>query len=239
MLVLRHAVAGSALATPVADALPVIVGAWTLWTLLRSMRLYRLGRSERLLPHLARVGVATLVAAGAASFARWPLPAEQVDTGAVLEWSAICGAGLVVLHATWWGLVARWRSQGWLTPNLVVVGATAHAEDLIATAIERRDVNVIGVFDDRRERSPLALLGVPVLGDTDAMLRHRVMPYVDLTVVTIDPGGDCTRPRDHGAAVGAAQPSHVAVRRRRAIAARRPSTNSPSAARAARTRDRP
>jgi exopolysaccharide biosynthesis polyprenyl glycosylphosphotransferase len=69
----------------------------------------------------------------------------------------------------------------------VVVGATAHAEDLITAAIERRDVNIIGIFDDRRERSPLALLGVPVLGDTDAMLRHRVMPYVDLVVVTIDP----------------------------------------------------
>jgi Undecaprenyl-phosphate glucose phosphotransferase len=94
---------------------------------------------------------------------------------------------LVVLHTLWWALVTRWRSQGWLTPNLVVVGATAHAEDLIELALARRDVNIIGIFDDRRERSPLAVSGVPVLGDTEAMLHHRVMPYVDLVVVTIDP----------------------------------------------------
>ena len=47
-------------------------------------------------------------------------------------------------------------------------------------------MNILGVFDDRAERSPLAMLGVPVLGTTDSMLRHRIMPYVDLIVVTID-----------------------------------------------------
>jgi exopolysaccharide biosynthesis polyprenyl glycosylphosphotransferase len=83
--------------------------------------------------------------------------------------------------------VARWRRAGLLTPNLVVVGATNHAEDLIATALQRRDMAILGVFDDRAERSPLAMLGVPVLGTTRAMLRHRVMPYVDLVVVAIDP----------------------------------------------------
>ena len=46
---------------------------------------------------------------------------------------------------------------------------------------------ILGVFDDRAERSPLAMLGVPVLGTTQAMLRNRVMPYVDLVVVAIDP----------------------------------------------------
>lgn len=187
VLFLRSAVNGSVLAVSIGDALPVAIGGWTLWRLLRSMGLYRLGRSEGYLSHLTRIGAATVVAGAVAAVAHWMLPAEQVGLTTLLQWFAICGSGTMALHTVWFGMVARWRRHGWLTPNLVVVGATAHAEDLIAAAIQRRDVNILGIFDDRRERSPLALLGVPVLGDTEAMLRHRVMPYVDLVVVTIDP----------------------------------------------------
>jgi exopolysaccharide biosynthesis polyprenyl glycosylphosphotransferase len=83
-------------------------------------------------------------------------------------------------------IVARWRSLGFLTPNVVIVGATSRAEELITTALDRRDINVLGLFDDRAERAPSAVLGVPVLGTTGSMHGHRVMPYVDLVVVTID-----------------------------------------------------
>ena len=182
-----RAIDGSAFAAPLADALPVITGAWTTWRALRAVGSYRLGRSERFVSHVVRVALATGLGAAVAVVARWLLPAGGTTVGDTLEWAAFCGAGLLVLHSAWWGLVARWRAQGWLTPNLVVVGATAHAEELIEAAMERRDVNVIGIFDDRCERSPLALSGVPVLGDTEAMLNHRLVPYVDLVVVTIDP----------------------------------------------------
>jgi polysaccharide biosynthesis protein PslA len=184
---LVRSIDGAVFSAPVADALPVITGAWVTWRSLRAFGLYRLGRSERFVSHVARVALATGLGVAAAMIARWLLPAGDTTTDDMLQWAALCGASLLVLHSTWWGLVARWRAQGWLTPNLVVVGATAHAEDLITAAIERRDVNIIGIFDDRRERSPLALSGVPVLGDTEAMLNHRLMPYVDLVVVTIDP----------------------------------------------------
>jgi Undecaprenyl-phosphate glucose phosphotransferase len=187
VLFLARAVDGSVFTAPVADALPAIAGAWTTWRLLRAFGLYHLGRSERYVSHLVRVALATSLGAAFAVVARWALPNGRTTLGDTLEWAVLCGAALLVLHSTWWGLVARWRAQGWLTPNLVVVGATAHAEDLIDAAIERRDVNIIGIFDDRNERSPLALSGVPVLGDTEAMLHHRLMPYVDLVVVTIDP----------------------------------------------------
>jgi Undecaprenyl-phosphate glucose phosphotransferase len=178
---------GPLLATPIADAIPVLLGGWLSWRLLRSVGLYRLGRSDHLFAHLLRVAAVVASAAAVALVATWSLPTELLTVGLLGEWVAATAGGLVALHALWWGLVARWRRQGWLTPNLVVVGATSDAEELIATALEHRDVNILGVFDDRRERSPLAVLGVPVLGDTDAMLRHRVMPYVDLVVVTIDP----------------------------------------------------
>jgi Undecaprenyl-phosphate glucose phosphotransferase len=170
-----------------ADLLPVVASAWTAWWLLRSTGLYRLGRCERYVSHLVRVAVVTTLAGSVGVALHMVLPTDQLALRDLVVAAAVGGAGLAALHTVWFGLVARWRRQGWLTPNLVVVGATAHAEDLIEAAIERRDVNILGIFDDRRERSPLAVLGVPVLGDTDAMLRHRIMPYVDLVVVTIDP----------------------------------------------------
>jgi FlaA1/EpsC-like NDP-sugar epimerase len=69
----------------------------------------------------------------------------------------------------------------------VIAGATAQAERLVRPTIERRDLHVLGVFDDRLDRSPLNVVGVPVLGDLEALLTHRIMPSVDVIVVAIDP----------------------------------------------------
>ncbi|MFN3230502.1 MAG: exopolysaccharide biosynthesis polyprenyl glycosylphosphotransferase, partial [Asticcacaulis sp.] len=52
---------------------------------------------------------------------------------------------------------------------------------------ERRDINSLGIFDDRLARSPDAVVGVPVLGDTEALLSHKITPFVDKVVVALDP----------------------------------------------------
>jgi Undecaprenyl-phosphate glucose phosphotransferase len=110
-------------------------------------------------------------------------PAE----GVVLVWLAVTAATVVVLHAGWWTIVSRWRAEGWLLPNIVVVGATEYAEELISDALRRRHMNIIGVFDDRLSRTPRQVHGVPVLGNVDALLGHRVTPFVDLIVIAVDP----------------------------------------------------
>jgi exopolysaccharide biosynthesis polyprenyl glycosylphosphotransferase len=74
-----------------------------------------------------------------------------------------------------------------LTPTIVVVGATAGAERLIQTALGLRDTAVLGVFDDRMSRIPNDVHGVPVLGDTHALLTHRLLPYIDHIVITVTP----------------------------------------------------
>ena len=71
-------------------------------------------------------------------------------------WAMPTLAGLLVLHAVWWIIVRRWRREGRLTPNIVIVGATRHAEQIVGDALAERDVNVLGVFDDRLARSPAA-----------------------------------------------------------------------------------
>ena len=79
------------------------------------------------------------------------------------------------------------RAGGRLTPNVVIVGATETAARLIARAIDAGDLAVLGIFDDRHDRAPAAILGVPILGDCQAMVGHRIMPFVDRVVITIAP----------------------------------------------------
>ncbi|WP_424342741.1 exopolysaccharide biosynthesis polyprenyl glycosylphosphotransferase [Ilumatobacter sp.] len=183
---LQHFADRSVFEIPLAEVIPVAAGAWSIWFLPSALGLYRFGRSELLVAHFGRLMSAVLVGVAVTVLAHWIVPTPRSGATDMLRFGALCGAGLTMLHATWWCLVVRWRSLGLLTPNIVVVGATHDAEGLISTAIDRRDMNILGVFDDRAERSPLAMLGVPVLGTTESMLRHRIMPYVDLIVVTID-----------------------------------------------------
>ncbi|HAV50164.1 MAG TPA: UDP-phosphate glucose phosphotransferase, partial [Brevundimonas sp.] len=83
-----------------------------------------------------------------------------------------------------------------------LVGATKHAEAMIREAMQRRDLNIIGVFDDRMARSPKAVEGVPVLGDSEALMAHRILPYVDRVVLAIDPKAE-ERVRDLTRRLGA------------------------------------
>ena len=158
------------LSTPLRQLLPLVVGALVLGRTLRSLRLYRFVRSDRLLDHVGPAG--RLVRARdrrgvrhALVLDRRPVVADLLGVGDPRPprscWSCTRAGGCSC---------AAWRAAGWLTPNLVIVGATEYAEQLISDAIARRHVNVLGVFDDRLERAPQAVLGVPVLGDVDALL---------------------------------------------------------------------
>jgi len=174
-------------ATRVVEAAPLAIGALTILALLRSLDLYRFERGQRLALHLARVAAVVSVgglAVGAIGLVLHGLDAPWSVYG---QWTLTVLAVLTATHTAWSLLVARWRRGGTLTPNLVVVGATRHAERLIQEALQRRDLNVLGVFDDRLARSPHAIEGVPVLGEVDSLLNHRLTPYIDRIVLAIDP----------------------------------------------------
>jgi Undecaprenyl-phosphate glucose phosphotransferase len=171
-----------------------VLGALILSRMLLLLPLYRFGRDERLVTHLGQVLLALALAAGVVLLTG-SVPDDGPTSRHCLQWIAAAGVTVLVLHAAWWTTVHSWRKAGWLTPNVLVVGATAYAETLISEAIARRHLNVLGVFDDRLERSPQAVLGVPVLGDVDALLSHKVTPYVDRIVVAVDPAAT-TRVRE-------------------------------------------
>jgi Undecaprenyl-phosphate glucose phosphotransferase len=174
------------LSTPIQQCLPFVAGALVLGRALRSLHLYRFVRSEGVIAHLGQMTGALGISTIAVLVADW-----LMDIGPSIKacwvWIMLAAAVLVVLHIVWWLTVRAWRAAGWLTPNLVIVGATEYAESVISDAIARRHVNVVGLFDDRLERTPNSVLGVPVLGDIDALLGHKITPYIDRIVIAVEP----------------------------------------------------
>ncbi|MDP2763802.1 MAG: exopolysaccharide biosynthesis polyprenyl glycosylphosphotransferase [Brevundimonas sp.] len=187
LLCVWAAASGPLLEARLSLLLPFALGAAIVLGLMRSLGRYRFARGQKTARHLA--SVAAIVAAGAAGalICGWTLQGAQAQWSAWLVWAGLVLVTLNALHMGWSDMVGRWRSSGALTPNIVLVGATRHAETLIREALKRRDLNVLGIFDDRLARSPRAIEGVPILGTADDLLTHRMTPYVDRVVLAIDP----------------------------------------------------
>ncbi len=174
------------LSTPLRWVLPLVVGALLYGWALRAGRLYRFVRSEGIAAHLGQMIIA-FVPGAAVAFVLTAVIDGGPSVATCAKWVIIDAVVLMALHCAWWSTVRAWREDGWLTPNLVIVGATEYAEHVIADAVERRHVNVLGVFDDRLERRPQSVLGVPVLGDVDALIAHKITPFVDRIVIAVEP----------------------------------------------------
>jgi Undecaprenyl-phosphate glucose phosphotransferase len=187
ILVLAAIGSGSVLAVTVARATPIVGAALTTGRLLRSLGLYRLGRRERFATHLVRVVGAVAAGVLVGVVLALVVGRDSQVRDVLVSWSVPTVLVLLALHSIWWAIVRRWRSQGRLTPNIVIVGATRHAEEIVLDALAERDINVLGIFDDRLARSPQDIAGVPVLGNVAALVTHRMTPFVDLIVIAVDP----------------------------------------------------
>jgi Undecaprenyl-phosphate glucose phosphotransferase len=169
---------------PYAFAAAVIAG------VLREHDLYRFSVEASALSQLARTAGALAFAAplGAGAGA---LAASMAGTasGEALTGSAatalVLAAALLAMHAAY-GAIARILTRaGVFALNVVLVGATANARQLLARNAASRDLNVLAVFDDRLSRAPADIAGVPVLGDLDALLAWPALPAVDRIIVTV------------------------------------------------------
>jgi Undecaprenyl-phosphate glucose phosphotransferase len=189
------AASGPLLHAPLSGLLPFALGALTILGLLRSLGRYRFVRGQKTALHLTSVAAIVVVGAGVAMASGWALQGADAQWAAWLVWAGLVMVTLNAMHMGWSDIVARWRASGALTPNIVLVGATRHAEALIREALKRRDLNVLGIFDDRLARSPRSIEGVPVLGTADDLLTHKMTPYVDRIVLAIDPRAEA-RVRD-------------------------------------------
>ncbi len=171
--------------SPVGAVVPFFAGALMLILGLGSTRAYGFRAREGLLHHLMTVTGAFAMTGAALAAILWTAHAPDALAESITIWFSL---GLVLsyaLHIGWWMAVRRLRLSGRLTPNIVIVGATKNAEKMVKGALERRDVAVLGVFDDRKGRGPDQVAGVPVLGEVHEMIGHRIMPYVDRVVITV------------------------------------------------------
>lgn len=171
----------------VAHVAPFAAGAACVLGLLKALGGYGFERRRREVLRLAGVAAVALTGLVLTCLLGLALNGAAAPWSAYLVWGGLTTVSLYVLHMGWGDLVGRWRASGALTPNIVLVGATRHAEKLIREALKRRDLNVLGIFDDRLARSPRAIEGVPVLGTAEDLLTHKMTPYVDRVVLAIDP----------------------------------------------------
>jgi polysaccharide biosynthesis protein PslA len=154
--------------------------------LLPTLGAYLYEPHERFAPAVGRVAGAVFGGALVLWLVQFAIP----EVRPMLEpWVAVACTSLALVHTIALVSIRRWRRDGRLTPNVLVVGATENAERLIETALRTREVAVLGVFDDRSGRIPSTVAGVPVLGDTRALLDHRILPYIDRIVLTVSAAG--------------------------------------------------
>ena len=178
--------------TPVSGVLPFLLGAVALIVSLRAVRAYDFSAGDGLGRHLMQVTAAFVLTGAVMAAAFLPFAGAESETvRAIAFWFCMSFAAIYMLHVWWWASVRRRRRSGALTPTVVIVGATENARRFIEKALETREVNILGVFDDRaagkgkRGRPQADLMGVPVLGDVEALLNHRVLPYVDKIVIAV------------------------------------------------------
>jgi Undecaprenyl-phosphate glucose phosphotransferase len=186
LLVLLAASAAAALIVPAVGAEALLYSAplFAFLTLLGSGA-YRMTSGESLLKRLGRVLLAAAAGLGGGTAVLALVAPATSSSHLEAVWTTLVVAALSALQLTWSAVIARLRRRGLLTPNVIVVGATPAAEHLVRHALRSRELNVLGVFDDRRSRIDPAVLGVPVLGGTDDLLSHRILPYVDRIIVAV------------------------------------------------------
>ena len=178
---------GAVMQQPVAAVAPLVVGVLGAGHLARAGGAYRFASREPLWIELARSGCVALAGCLLTlACARMAGPTAAPGAAAFLIAAPVA---LLSSHAFAWLRVRGWRRAGRLTPNVVVVGATDLAADLIERAISTGDVAVLGVFDDRSARARPRLHGVPVLGPVDSLIDHKLLPYVDRIVITLGSAG--------------------------------------------------
>jgi len=171
--------------SPVGAVAPFFAGALLLIYGLGATGAYGFRAREGVVQHLIAVTGAFALTGAALGAILWLARAPDFLVQDLIVWFCLGLALSYGLHIGWWVAVRLLRQSGRLTPNIVIVGATKNAERIIKSAIERRDVAVLGVFDDRHGRAPEQIAGVPVLGDTSALVGHRMMPFVDRVVITV------------------------------------------------------
>lgn len=170
--------------------LPYGFAAAVIASVMREHDLYRFPVEASALSQLARTAGALAFAAplgaGAGALAASMAGAETGEAlASSVATAVVLATALLAMHAAYGAIARALTRAGVFALNVVLVGATANARQLLARNAANRDLNVLAVFDDRLSRAPEDIAGVPVLGDLDALLAWPALPAVDRIIVTV------------------------------------------------------
>lgn len=172
------------LASPLGAALPFVVmplsGMGGVWL----MGGYRFRYAEPVHTHLVRVIAGAT--AGPALVALLATLGGPAHSGLMWNLCAANALALFSLHANYLGFVRAATRKGLLSDNVVIVGATRAAAQIISRNVRERELNILGYFDDRTVRTAATMMGdAPHLGGVDDLLAWEGLPEVDRIVITV------------------------------------------------------
>ena len=179
-----HAATGRVLTATVYEILPfAMIPMVALWGL-RAASAYRLDLRRGVIDHLLATAYGSglpLAGLGIATQLIYPADlAQWLTVGLFITWLA-----LNALHAHVLVFGRHLVRAGWISENVVIVGATANARRLIERNARTRELNIVGIFDDRLARAPKSVGGVPLLGRLDDLFEWEKLPEIDRFVVTV------------------------------------------------------
>ena len=180
------AVAGGAVTqVPAGELLPLAAYAALAPALLLMFKLYKIDPRGVVVYRVLTAFIAAGLS-GAAIIALAHLTAPR-SADLVAGFAITATSAVTLLHIIYAGFIEHWAKAGRLARNVVLVGATPNARKLIAANKGSGTVNVVGIFDDRKARSPTDLAGAPYLGDTDDLFNWGTLPEVDRIILTVTP----------------------------------------------------
>jgi len=116
---------------------------------------------------------------------------DEVSRSWVGLWLVFGFAGLIAVRIGLKAQIRAWNRAGRLTKNVVVIGAGEHGRRFIEHLRRSdRSINLLGLFDDRRDRVPDYVSGYPVLGTIDDLLVFARENPVDQVVVALPWGAE-------------------------------------------------
>ena len=89
------------------------------------------------------------------------------------------------LHAHYIALFKALVRGGRLSENVVIIGATQAAGEVIRKNAPIKEMNILGIFDDRLDRAPPAINGVRVVGTVDDLLEWTDLTNIDRIIVAV------------------------------------------------------
>ena len=146
---------------------------------------YRFNAVTSWTAHLKTVMIASFAALGVWLTIALIIRPETFQPDALAKAGLGAIALLAVLHGYYHSHVRRLHKRGALSPTIVMLGATESARRIIEENAKTKELNILGIFDDRMARAPHNIHGVPVVGTVEDLHNWDALPYVNRIVVTL------------------------------------------------------